>query len=403
MPLVAAIIVAAGRGTRARPHALPKQYRSLAGRPLVAHSLEATLRHPAIAKVLCVIHPDDQAIYDEIARALDHDGKLLPAGFGGATRQASVHAGLEALAGHMGRAPDIVLVHDAARPFLSPQLIDRAIAAAELYGAAVPGLSVTDTVKVVGADGCVAETPDRAMLRTVQTPQAFAFPALLAAHRAAAERGIDGFTDDGAIAEWAGGTVHIFPGEARNVKLTTGEDFVEAERRLSAQRDMTVRFGIGYDVHTFGEGDHIMIGGIAIAHERGIVAHSDGDVVLHALTDALLGAIADGDIGTHFPPSDPQWKGASSDLFLRDAGERVRRRGGIIDNVDVIVVCERPRIGPHREAIRARIAEILAIGAGQVSVKATTSEGLGFTGRREGIAAQASATVRVPASAEGQA
>lgn len=402
MPLVAAIIVAAGRGTRARPHALPKQYRPLAGRPLVAHSLEATLRHPAIARVLCVIHPDDMSLYEESVRGLDHDGKLLAPGFGGATRQASVHAGLEALAARMERAPDIVLVHDAARPFLSPQLIDRAIAAAELHGAAVPGLTVTDTVKIVGADGLVAETPDRARLRTVQTPQAFTFQALLSAHRAAAAQGVDGFTDDGAIAEWAGGSVHIFPGDAHNVKLTTGEDFVEAERRLAARHEMIVRFGIGYDVHTFGEGDHVMIGGVAIAHERGIVAHSDGDVVLHALTDALLGAIADGDIGSHFPPSDPRWKGASSDIFLRDAGERVRRRGGIIDNVDVIVVCERPRIGPHREVIRQRIAQILGIGTGQVSVKATTSEGLGFTGRREGIAAQASATVRLPAFMEGQ-
>jgi 2-C-methyl-D-erythritol 4-phosphate cytidylyltransferase/2-C-methyl-D-erythritol 2,4-cyclodiphosphate synthase len=241
----------------------------------------------------------------------------------------------------------------------------------------------------------VVETLDRAALCTVQTPQSFAFARLIDAHRRAAAAGREDFTDDAALAEWAGMSVATFEGEATNVKLTTGDDFVRAEaERLAALAD--VRTGSGFDVHSFGEGDHVMLGGVRIPHTQGVVGHSDADVALHALTDAVLGALADGDIGSHFPPSDPKWKGASSDRFLAFAIERVRARGGIVAHLDVTVVCEAPRVGPHRDAIRARIAAIAGIAVERVAIKATTSETLGFTGRREGLVAMATATVRLP-------
>ncbi|MGZ8373231.1 MAG: 2-C-methyl-D-erythritol 2,4-cyclodiphosphate synthase, partial [Rhodoplanes sp.] len=289
---------------------------------------------------------------------------------------------------------EIVLVHDAARPFASAALISRAIAAGRA-GAAIPGLPVSDTVKAVDASGRVVETLDRARLRTVQTPQAFAYSALLAAHRKARAAERDDFTDDAALAEWAGMAVGVFAGEAGNTKLTTAEDFARAElENLAALGD--VRTGLGYDVHAFTAGDHVMLGGVRIPHDCGVAGHSDADVALHALVDAILGALADGDIGMHFPPSDPQWRGASSDRFLTFAVERVRQRGGLIAHLDVAIVCEAPRIGPHREAIRARIAAIAGIAPDRVGLKATTSEKLGFTGRREGLAAYATATIRLP-------
>jgi 2-C-methyl-D-erythritol 4-phosphate cytidylyltransferase/2-C-methyl-D-erythritol 2,4-cyclodiphosphate synthase len=302
-----------------------------------------------------------------------------------------VRAGLEALA---DRAPAIVLVHDAARPFTSPALVSRAIAAGS-HGAAIPGVAVTDTIKEVDADGSVVRTLDRARLRGIQTPQAFVFDALLAAHRKAAAAGREDFTDDAALAEWAGMTVDVFDGEAGNVKLTTPQDFARAEARAMAALG-DIRTGNGYDVHAFAEGDHVWLGGVKIAHDRGVTGHSDADVALHALVDAILGALADGDIGFHFPPSDPQWKGASSDRFLKFAVERVAMRGGRVVNLDLTIVCEAPKVGPHRDAMRARIAEIAGISIDRVGVKATTSEKLGFTGRREGIAAMATATVRLP-------
>jgi 2-C-methyl-D-erythritol 4-phosphate cytidylyltransferase/2-C-methyl-D-erythritol 2,4-cyclodiphosphate synthase len=302
--------------------------------------------------------------------------------------------GLEALA---AEAPDLVLVHDAARPFATVGLVERAVAAGRAHGAAVPGVLVTDTVKVVDEGGRVIETPDRSRLRTVQTPQAFAYPALLDAHRRAAEAGLRDFSDDGGLAEWAGLPVTVFEGEPGNVKLTRETDFAEAERRLGgAGASWIVRVGTGFDVHAFTEGDHVWLGGVRIPAERGVVAHSDGDVVLHALTDAVLGALAEGDIGVHFSPSDPQWRGASSDRFLAFAAERVRLRGGTIDNLDVTVLCEAPRVGPWRELIRESIASIAGVPVGAVSVKATTTERLGFIGRGEGIAAQAVAAVRLP-------
>jgi 2-C-methyl-D-erythritol 4-phosphate cytidylyltransferase/2-C-methyl-D-erythritol 2,4-cyclodiphosphate synthase len=294
-----------------------------------------------------------------------------------------------------GRRPDLVLVHDAARPFASAALIARGIAAARATGAAIPALAVADTVKTVDAAGVVTGTIERAQLRLVQTPQAFAFAPLLAAHQRARAAGREDFTDDAALVEWAGIKVGTFAGEAGNVKLTTADDFVRAgAAELAALTD--VRTGFGYDVHEFGAGDHVTLGGVRIAHGQGLSGHSDADVVLHALVDAILGALADGDIGVHFPPSDPQWRGASSDRFLAFAIERLRARGGRIGHLDVNVVCEAPRIGPHRDAMRARIAEIAGIDLTRVAVKATTSEKLGFIGRGEGMAAFATATVRLP-------
>jgi 2-C-methyl-D-erythritol 4-phosphate cytidylyltransferase/2-C-methyl-D-erythritol 2,4-cyclodiphosphate synthase len=384
---IAAVVVAGGRGLRAGGD-LPKQYRSIAGEPVIRPSLAAFAHHPDICAVQPVIHPDDVALLEQAAGGLE----LLPAVPGGATRQASVRAGLEALA---RERPDLVLVHDAARPFVSNALIARAIAAASASGAAIPAIAVADTVKSVDAAGCVTGTIDRTYLRLVQTPQAFAFPALLDAHRRAKSAGRDDFTDDAQLAEWAGLKVATFEGEAGNVKLTTNEDFVRAEAaKLAALSD--VRTGFGFDVHAFGDGDHVMLGGVRVSHRQGLTGHSDADVVLHALVDAILGALAEGDIGVHFPPTDPQWRGASSDRFLAYAVERVQARGGRIAHLDVTVVCEAPRIGPHRDAIRARIAKIAALPIERVGVKATTSEKMGFTGRGEGMAAFANATVRLP-------
>jgi len=273
--------------------------------------------------------------------------------------------------------------------------VSRAIAAAVERKAAIPSLPVVDTVKMIEPGGTVVETLDRSRLVTVQTPQAFSYPLLVAAHRRAADAGRDDFTDDAALAEWAGIAVSVFAGEQSNVKLTTAEDFARATAECSAAL-ADIRTGSGYDVHAFGDGDHVMLGGVRIPHARGVVGHSDADVALHALTDAILGALADGDIGSHFPPSDPQWRGASSDRFLAFACERVRARGGLIANLDTTIVCEAPRVGPHRDAIRRSIAAIAGIAAERVGVKATTSEELGFTGRREGIVAMATATVRLP-------
>jgi 2-C-methyl-D-erythritol 4-phosphate cytidylyltransferase/2-C-methyl-D-erythritol 2,4-cyclodiphosphate synthase len=355
---------------------------------VIRSSLSLFAWHGEIGAVQPVIHPDDRGPYEAASTGL----RLLPPVLGGATRQASVRAGLEALG---ARPPDVVLIHDAARPFCSSALVSRAIAACAETGAAVPALEMTDTIKRLDEKGRVAGTVDRATLRAVQTPQAFAFPALLEAHRRAAKEGREDFTDDAALAEWAGLEVAVFEGESGNVKLTTDEDFARAEaRRIASLTDL--RTGTGFDVHAFADGDHVMLGGVRIAHERGLSGHSDADVALHALVDAILGALADGDIGKHFPPSDPRWRGAPSDQFLKFACERVAKRGGRIAHLDLTIVCEAPRIGPHRDAIRQRIAEIADVSVERVAVKATTSERLGFTGRGEGIAAMATATVRLP-------
>lgn len=358
------------------------------------------MSHPVIDRVQAVIDPSDRERFANLLTGLAPDSKeRLPAPVpGGDTRQGSVRQGLEALARERP-APALVLIHDAARPFPSAALIDRAIAAGQAHGAAVPGLGVTDTIKIVDRDGQVLETPPREALQAIQTPQAFAFDALLGAHRAAAEAGLDTFTDDGALAEWAGLPVTVFAGDPDNIKLTRESDFAEAERHIGhGARVYVTRVGTGFDVHAFAPGDHVWLGGVRIEHDRSVLAHSDGDVVLHALTDALLGALGHGDIGVHFPPSDAQWRGASSDRFLASAAERVRAQNGVIDHLDVTVLCEAPRIGPHRDAMRARIAGLAGIDKASVSIKATTTEKLGFIGRGEGLAAQAVATIRVPAS-----
>jgi 2-C-methyl-D-erythritol 4-phosphate cytidylyltransferase / 2-C-methyl-D-erythritol 2,4-cyclodiphosphate synthase len=389
--MVAAVVVAGGRGLRAGGD-VPKQYREIAGEPVIRPSLVAFLDHPRIGAVQPVIHPQDEEVFRAATAGLQ---KLLPPVFGGATRQASVRSGLEALA---ARAPDIVLIHDAARPFLTEALIGRAIVAGKEKSAAVPAVAIADTVKKIDDEARVTETLDRSRLRVVQTPQAFGFALIMAAHRRAAEAGLQDFSDDAALAEWAGHRVSVFEGEAGNVKLTTNDDFIRAEiLRGAALAD--VRTGNGFDVHAFADGDHVMLGGVRIPHSRGVTGHSDADVVLHALVDAILGALAEGDIGVHFPPSDPQWKGASSDRFLAFACERVRARGGMIAHLDATVVCEAPRVSPHRDAMRARIAAIAGISPARVAVKATTSEKMGFTGRSEGIVAMATATVRLPWSA----
>jgi 2-C-methyl-D-erythritol 4-phosphate cytidylyltransferase/2-C-methyl-D-erythritol 2,4-cyclodiphosphate synthase len=386
-PRTAAIIVAAGRGLRAGPGG-PKQYRSLGGRTVVAHALDAFCQHAGVSWVQPVCHADDREPFAQATLGLDY----LPPVPGGATRQASVYAGLRALA---GIAPEVVLIHDAARPFVSSAVIDRAIAAASSTGAAIPTVAVADTIKQVDAAGRVVGTPARADLRIAQTPQSFRFDKILAAHERAAREGRDDFTDDAALAEWAGLTVATFEGDHLNMKLTTPEDFAREEARLGAALG-DIRTGTGYDVHAFGDGDHLMICGVRVPHNRGFLAHSDGDVGLHALVDAILGALADGDIGAHFPPSDPKWKGAASDRFLEDAVRRVRERGGRIANLEVTLICERPKIGPLRDSMRNRIADIANVPVSRVSVKATTSERLGFTGREEGMAATASATIRLP-------
>jgi 2-C-methyl-D-erythritol 4-phosphate cytidylyltransferase/2-C-methyl-D-erythritol 2,4-cyclodiphosphate synthase len=385
--IVAAVVVAGGRGLRVGGDR-PKQYRALAGSPAIRPSLALLANHRGIALVQPVIHPDDTALYAAASAELD----LLPPVFGGTTRQASVRAGLEALAAHQ---PEVVLVHDAARPFASAALVERAIASARKSGAAIPAIQVSDTVKTVDTSGIVTGTIARDALRMVQTPQAFNFNSLIDAHRRAQAAGRDDFTDDAALAEWAGLNVATFEGEIGNVKLTTEEDFQRAEAAHLAELG-DVRTGFGFDVHQFDAGDHVMLGGVRIAHDRSVTGHSDADVVLHALVDAILGALAEGDIGVHFPPSDPQWRGASSDRFLAFAVERVKARGGRIANLDITVVCEAPRVGPHRDAMRARIAEIAGIATTRVAVKATTSEQMGFTGRGEGIVAFANATVRLP-------
>ncbi len=393
MPEIVSIIVAAGRGTRAGSD-LPKQFRQIGGDVMLSRTLSLFLEHQNVGAVQPVINAEDVALYRDATAALTAT-KLLPPAFGGATRQASVRAGLEALA---ARQPDIVLIHDAARPFASNALLTRAIQAAQKSGAAIPALPVTDTVKTVDGLGYVDKTLDRASLRLVQTPQAFGFAKLLEAHRRAQQAGRDDFTDDAALAEWAGMKVSLFAGEPGNIKITTPEDFARSEAmQFAAMGD--VRTGTGIDVHAFGPGDHVMLGGVRIAHDHALVGHSDADVGLHALVDAILGALADGDIGSHFPPSDPQWRGASSDQFLTFAVERVAARGGRIAHLDLTIVCETPKIGPHRDAIRAQIAKLAQLGIGRVAVKATTSEKLGFTGRGEGIAAYATATVRLPWSA----
>jgi 2-C-methyl-D-erythritol 4-phosphate cytidylyltransferase/2-C-methyl-D-erythritol 2,4-cyclodiphosphate synthase len=376
-----ALIVAAGRGTRAGG-ALPKQYRDLGGRPVLRWTLERFRAHPRIGAVRAVIHPDDRAFYDAAAVGLD----LLPPVHGGASRQESVRLGLESLEA-MG--PQTVLIHDAARPFTDEGMIGRTIDALAEAPGAIVAVPVADTIKR-GESGRVVGTLDRAGLWRAQTPQGFRFDAILAAHRAAT--GAD-LSDDAAVAERAGLVVALVQGSEMNTKLTSEDDLRRAALLAGAASE--TRVGTGFDVHAFGPGDHVWLCGVKVPHTQALVGHSDADVALHALTDAILGAIGAKDIGAHFPPSDPRWRGAASDKFLAHAVSLLTTRGGSVVHADVTIICERPKVGPHRDAMIQRLAAILGIDHTRCSVKATTTEGLGFTGRGEGIAAQAVATVRL--------
>lgn len=409
----AALIVAGGRGSRAGPGAA-KQYRPLEGRAVLAWSVRAFVDHPGIARVLVVIPAGDEAAYRAALGALADHPKLAAPVVGGADRQASVLCGLEALAAAEAQPPARILIHDAARPLLPAPVITRVLTALEAEPGALAALPLADTLKraagdAPGADApLVAETVPRDQLWRAQTPQGFWFPDILHAHRAVAGQAL---TDDAAVAEAAGLPVRLVRGAAALLKLTQPEDFALAAP-LARQMDAPAaapaqppeppvwehRTGQGFDVHRFGPGDHVMLCGVPIPHSHGLAGHSDADVGLHALTDAILGAVGAGDIGAHFPPSDPRWAGADSAQFLAHAAELAAARGAVLTHVDVTLICERPKIGPHREAMAARMAEILRLERYRVSVKATTTEQLGFTGRREGVAALAAATVRSPAT-----
>ena len=389
---IAALIVAAGRGNRAGSD-VPKQYLRIGDETVLQRTIDAFSIHPAISVVQVVVHTDDHAQYEN---SLDRrPAKLLSPVSGGSSRQASVRAGLEALA---AVDPDLVLIHDAARPFVPKAVIDRVVAALTDHAGAIPALAVADTLKRAGVGQTITETVDRAGLWRAQTPQGFRFARILDAHRAADVEGFHDFTDDAAIAEWAGFPVVLVEGDTSNVKITTAADVTAAREKCESGKTMEPRIGTGFDVHRFAEGSSVWLCGVEIPHTHKLDGHSDADVALHALTDALLGTIGDGDIGQHFPPSDPQWKGAASHLFLADAARRVRARGGRIVNVDVTLLAEAPRIGPHRPAMQARVAEILGIAPDRVGVKATTMEELGSIGRREGIVAMANALVLLPFS-----
>ncbi|MCO5149841.1 MULTISPECIES: bifunctional 2-C-methyl-D-erythritol 4-phosphate cytidylyltransferase/2-C-methyl-D-erythritol 2,4-cyclodiphosphate synthase [unclassified Shinella] len=385
------VIVAAGRGERAGSHAEgPKQYRRIGGRPVISHTLDLFVNWLPARRIVVVIHPDDVALFENARAQSLPAGDRLTVVTGGATRQQSVLAGLEVLA-----EGDIthVLIQDAVRPFVEPAILERTLTAFHHGARAVlPAVAVADTLKRADANGNVAETVSRSGLFAAQTPQSFHFQTILEAHRRASASGRTDFTDDASIAEWAGVRVHLVEGGAGNVKLTLQKDIAMADQRLATALP-DVRTGNGYDVHQLVEGDGVTLCGLFIAHDQKLSGHSDADVALHALTDALLATCGAGDIGDHFPPSDPQWKGAASRIFLEHAAGIVRARGGVIMNADVSLIAEAPKVGPHREAMRQNLADFLGISIDRCSVKATTNEKIGFIGRREGIAAIATATV----------
>ncbi len=385
-----AIIVAAGRGTRAGAGG-PKQYRDLAGRAVIAWTAEAFLNHPQINAVRVIIHRDDRGEYDAAIGDLAKNKKLLEPVFGGAERQDSVRLGVESVEEN---APKHVLIHDAARPFIDERTISRVIDALAEHDGAIAALPVHDTIKRANSGKQIETTVPRDALWRAQTPQGFRFDKILAAHRAASGQQL---TDDAAVAEAAGLSVALVTGSPDNMKLTQAEDFGMAETLLGRKaKQMEYRTGHGFDVHAFEDGNAVIICGVEIPHSHKLKGHSDADVGMHALTDAILGAIGEGDIGDHFPPSDPKWKGAPSHVFLEKARDLVAAHKGSITHCDVTLMCEAPKIGPHRERMRAALSLILNIDAGRISVKATTTEQLGFTGRREGIAAMATATVALP-------
>ncbi|WP_184708448.1 bifunctional 2-C-methyl-D-erythritol 4-phosphate cytidylyltransferase/2-C-methyl-D-erythritol 2,4-cyclodiphosphate synthase [Rhizobium lusitanum] len=388
---VGIVIVAAGRGERAgSPEEGPKQYRPIGGKAVIAHTLERFVTWPQASKIVVVIHRDDEKL---LRSALGQVAEMpeIEIAFGGATRQQSVLAGLRHL---KDSGVTHVMIHDAVRPFFDHDLLDRVTAALAAGAPAVlPAMPVSDTLKRGNASGLVAETVPRDGLHAAQTPQSFCFADILAAHEKAAADGKSDFTDDAAIAEWCNLPVTLVTGSADNVKLTIKRDIAMADEKLTAGLLPDVRTGNGYDVHQLEPGDGVTLCGVFIPHDQRLKGHSDADVALHALTDALLATCGAGDIGDHFPPSDPQWKGAPSRIFIEHAAKIVRERGGTIMNADVSLIAEAPKVGPHRDVMRAKLSEFLGISIDRCSVKATTNEKIGFIGRREGIAAIATATV----------
>ena len=399
---ICVLVVAGGSGSRFGA-SLPKQYYKVQGKTILRHTVDNLSSKNDINAIQVVIHPDHKPHYDTALRGLD-----LPApAYGGQSRQESVYKGLQAIAASDMR-PDLILIHDAARPFVSHAALDRVIAALKAaditgYKGASTALPIADTLRRgqdLNTTTLAGETVDRTQMWRMQTPQGFIFQDILAAHRSASESGHHhDYTDDVAVAQAAGLQVAFVAGNQENIKITHRDNIMVAEQILSEKRE--TRMGMGFDVHVFGpnangDNDNVCLCGVKIPHDTSLKGHSDADVALHALTDALLGAIAAGDIGHHFPPSDPQWKGASSDLFLKHAGKLIKEKGGHIVNVDLTIICERPKIGPHRQTMLENLAKILDLDISRVSIKATTTERLGFTGRGEGIAAQAIATVAVP-------
>jgi 2-C-methyl-D-erythritol 4-phosphate cytidylyltransferase / 2-C-methyl-D-erythritol 2,4-cyclodiphosphate synthase len=385
------VVVAAGRGERAGASIEgPKQYRRIGGKPVIRHTLKRFLDWPKCGPIAVVIHPEDRALFDASISDLGEHHALIVV-TGGATRQGSVLNGLRALEGHN---IDHVMIQDGVRPFVDADLLDRiATELASGKSAVLPALPVSDTIKRSDRSGVVSGTVPRQDLYAAQTPQSFHYETILSAHEQAATDRATNFTDDASIAEWAGIPVHLVEGSIDNVKLTVQRDIAMADERLKGSALPDVRTGNGYDVHQLEAGDGVTLCGIFIPHDQKLKGHSDADVALHALTDALLATCGAGDIGDHFPPSDMQWKGAPSRIFLEHAAKLVRDAGGTIMNADISLIAEAPKIGPHRQAMREKLSEILAISLDRCSVKATTNETIGFVGRREGIAAIATATV----------
>jgi 2-C-methyl-D-erythritol 4-phosphate cytidylyltransferase/2-C-methyl-D-erythritol 2,4-cyclodiphosphate synthase len=389
---IGVVIVAAGRGERAGQQNGPKQYREIGGRSILERTIEAFATHDRIGSIVVAIHPDDDALFRKSVGVFADRVNLV---HGGPTRQHSTRLALLAL---RDTGLKSVLIQDGVRPFIDHALIDRTLAAIDDTYGALPSLPVSDTLKQGSADGTVDKTISRENLYSAQTPQGFPFEKILDAHELAFNSAEDAFTDDASIAEWAGIPVKLVEGSPDNIKITWARDIEIANQRFSGgpMNFPDVRTGNGYDVHSFEAGDHVTLCGVKIPHHKKLNGHSDADVGLHALTDALLATCGAGDIGTHFPPSDPQWKGAASKLFVEHAAAIVRERGGRIANADITLICEAPRVGPHREAMTAALADMLGITPDRISIKATTNEKLGFLGREEGIAAIATASVVYP-------
>lgn len=392
----AAVIVAAGRGERAGQSTEgPKQYRRIGGQAVLAHTLRTFLACEQISPVVVVIHADDHDLYHAALKRAEIDASRIRLVTGGPTRQESTRLGLLALCDD---APDYVMIHDGVRPFITEGLLKRIMIALHPQTGVLPALAVSDTLKQAGGDALVTKTVPRAGLFAAQTPQSFPFAPILDAHNAAFALGRTDFTDDAAIAEWQSIPVRVVEGSADNTKITWAKDIEMADQRL--RQDMVafpdIRTGNGYDVHSFEAGDHVWLCGVKIPHTHKLNGHSDADVALHALTDALLATRGAGDIGTHFPPSDPQWKGAASRQFVEFAVKTVREAGGRIANADITLIAEEPKIGPHREAMTAELSDMLGVSADRVSVKATTNEKMGFVGRKEGIASIVTVSVIYP-------